>query len=278
MKVILAEKPSVAREIASVLGIQNKSNGYFENQRFTVTWAFGHLVQLCGPEAYGYKTWAKENLPILPNQFKLQPKQKRSEKGFIDDPGVLHQLNVIRGLFERSEGIIVATDAGREGELIFRLIYAFLDCTKPFQRLWISSLTEKAISEGLKSLKRGEEFDSLFQSAKCRAESDWLVGINATQALTLSAGNKSLISLGRVQTPTLALICQRYLENTSFKSTTYFLVRLQLTKNEQSFYALAIKDNKPHHFATSEDAEKIVRQVANQIAVVEDIQEENQIN
>ena len=274
MKVILAEKPSVAREIASVLGIQNKSNGYFENQRFTVTWAFGHLVQLCGPEAYGYKTWAKENLPILPIQFKLQPKQTKSEKGYIDDPGVLHQLNVIRGLFERSEGIIVATDAGREGELIFRLIYAFLDCTKPFQRLWISSLTEKAISEGLKSLKRGEEFDSLFQSAKCRAESDWLVGINATQALTLSAGNKSLISLGRVQTPTLALICQRYLENTSFKSTTYFLVRLQLTKNDQSFYALAIKDNKPHHFATSEEAEKIVRQVANQIAVVEDIQEE----
>ena len=274
MKVILAEKPSVAREIASVLGIQNKSNGYFENQRFTVTWAFGHLVQLCGPEAYGYKTWAKENLPILPIQFKLQPKQTKSEKGYIDDPGVLHQLNVIRGLFERSEGIIVATDAGREGELIFRLIYAFLGCTKPFQRLWISSLTEKVISEGLKSLKRGEEFDSLFQSAKCRAESDWLVGINATQALTLSAGNKSLISLGRVQTPTLALICQRYLENTNFKSTTYFLVRLQLTKNEQSFYALAIKDNKPHHFANSEEAEKVVRHVANQIAVVEDIQEE----
>ena len=274
MKLIIAEKPSVAREIASALGIVKKNTGYLENEKYFVTWAFGHLIQICGPEAYGFKSWSKENLPIIPDVFKFQPKQVKTESGYQDDPGAHQQLMIIADLFKRAESIIVATDAGREGELIFRLIYSFLGSQKPFQRLWISSLTEKAILEGFKSLKNGSDYDSLYHSALCRAESDWLIGINATQSITLATGNKSLISLGRVQTPTLALICQRYIENTSFKSVPFFLVRILLEKDSSSFFATAIKNDAIHHFENAEEANKLVQFVKNKIAVVDSIEEE----
>lgn len=160
------------------------------------------------PESYGFSGFRREHLPILPQEFRLVPRQVREGKVYKDDPGVVRQLEVLRELFDRCESIIVATDAGREGELIFRYVYNYLGCTKPFVRLWISSLTDKAIREGLRNL-REEAFTTIFTSAKARSEADWLVGINSSQALSLAA-RQGVFSLGRVQTPTLAMICSRY--------------------------------------------------------------------
>ena len=140
------------------------------------------------PEAYGFAGFRRENLPILPAGFTLIPRQKREGKEYKDDPGVVRQLNIIKGLFEDGDRIIVATDAGREGELIFRYIYHYLGCTKPFVRLWISSLTDKAIREGMERLQPGGNYDNLYLSAKARSEADWLIGINGSQALSLAAG------------------------------------------------------------------------------------------
>lgn len=165
-----------------------------------MTWAFGHLVGLAMPESYGLSGFRREHLPILPQEFRLVSRQVREGKAYKDDPGVVRQLGVIRELFDRCESIIVATDAGREGELIFRYVYNYLGCTKPFARLWISSLTDKAIREGLQNLKEGSLYDNLYLSAKARSEADWLVGINSSQALSLAAG-QGVFSLGRVQTP-----------------------------------------------------------------------------
>ena len=153
MKVIIAEKPSVAREIARVVRATNKKNGYIEGGGYAVTWALGHLITAAMPEAYGIKGFRKENLPILPSVFTLIPRQVRSGKGYKADPSAVAQLKVIEKLFKAAEGIIVATDAGREGELIFRFIYEYLGIAKPFDRLWISSLTDKAIKEGLARLQ-----------------------------------------------------------------------------------------------------------------------------
>ena len=192
--------------------------GYYGGNNYCVTWAFGHLIQLAMPEAYGVTGFRRESLPIIPNVFQLV--SRKDAKGKEDD-GVKEQLRVIKNLFEHTEKIIVATDAGREGELIFRYLYQYLDCHVPFQRLWISSLTDKAIKEGLKNLKDGHDFDNLFLSAKARSEADWLVGINGTQALTIAAG-RGTYSLGRVQTPTLAMVCHRFLENKNFKPTQFW--------------------------------------------------------
>ena len=218
MITIIAEKPSVARQISRVVGAMERKVGYYGGNNYCVTWAFGHLIQLAMPEAYGVAGFRRESLPIIPDMFQLV--SRKDGKGKEDD-GVKEQLRVIKNLFEHTEKIIVATDAGREGELIFRYLYQYLDCHVPFQRLWISSLTDKAIKEGLKNLKDGHEFDSLFLSAKARSEADWLVGINATQALTIAAG-KGTYSLGRVQTPTLAMVCHRFLENKNFKPTQFW--------------------------------------------------------
>ena len=192
--------------------------GYYGGNNYCVTWAFGHLIQLAMPEAYGVTGFRRESLPIIPEMFQLV--SRKDAKGKEDD-GVKEQLRVIKSLFEHTEKILVATDAGREGELIFRYLYQYLDCHVPFQRLWISSLTDKAIKEGLKNLKDGHDFDNLFLSAKARSEADWLVGINATQALTIAAG-RGTYSLGRVQTPTLAMVCHRFLENKNFKPTQFW--------------------------------------------------------
>jgi len=218
MITIIAEKPSVARQISRVVGAMERKVGYYGGNNYCVTWAFGHLIQLAMPEAYGITGFRRESLPIIPNEFQLN--SRKDAKGKEDD-GVKEQLRVIKNLFEHTEKIIVATDAGREGELIFRYLYQYLDCHVPFQRLWISSLTDKAIKEGLKNLKDGHDFDNLYLSAKARSEADWLVGINATQALTIAAGNGTY-SLGRVQTPTLAMVCRRFRENKDFMPKTFW--------------------------------------------------------
>ena len=178
MKTIIAEKPSVAREIARIVGATKREEGYFEGGGYAVTWAFGHLVQLAMPDGYGVRGFVRDNLPIIPDTFTLVPRQVRTEKGYKPDSGVVSQIKVIKRLFDTSEHIIVATDAGREGELIFRYLYHYTGCTTPFVRLWISSLTDKAIREGLRKLEDGSKYDNLYLAAKARSESDWLVGIN----------------------------------------------------------------------------------------------------
>jgi len=218
MITIIAEKPSVARQISRVVGAMERRVGYYGGNNYCVTWAFGHLIQLAMPEAYGITGFRRESLPIIPDEFQLISRKDAKGK---EDEGVKEQLKVIKNLFEHTEKIIVATDAGREGELIFRYLYQYLDCQVPFQRLWISSLTDKTIKEGLKNLKDGHDFDNLYLSAKARSEADWLVGINATQALTIAAG-KGTYSLGRVQTPTLAMVCRRFRENKDFKPKAFW--------------------------------------------------------
>lgn len=250
MKVIIAEKPSVARELAKVFGATTKKNGYIEGKGYTFTWAFGHLLQLAPPQEYGFIGWRRQHLPMLPKKFKLAIRKVKTKDGFVDDPAVKKQLDVIKQLFEEATEIIVATDAGREGELIFRYIYYYLRCKKPFKRLWISSQTDEAIKDGFRNLKPGSDYDTLFNSAHCRSESDWLVGMNATQALTIASGVRSIFSLGRVQTPTLAMICARYLEVKNFVPQQYHQLAIQLDKEGQLFKAISV-DN----FDKKEDAE-----------------------
>lgn len=256
MKVVIAEKPSVARDLARVMGAKEVKDGYITGNGYAFTYAFGHLVQLCTPQTYGYTNWAVSNLPIIPQEFKLEPKKVKRDGRQIDDAGAVKQLNIIKSLLNEAEEIIVATDAGREGELIFRNIYYFLNSKVPFKRLWISSQTDKAIKEGFANLKDGAEYDSLYMSAKSRSESDWLIGINATQALTLAAGNKGLLSLGRVQTPTLAMICSRYLENKDFKPQAFYKIQAGFEKDNIKFKATSNKIEK------KEEAEQAIAQIS----------------
>ena len=155
MKTIITEKPSVAREIARIVGATKREEGYFEGGGYAVTWAFGHLVQLAMPDGYGIRGFVRDNLPVIPETFTLIPRQTKTEKGYKPDSGVTAQIKVIASLFNGSEQIVVATDAGREGELIFRYLYHYIGCSTPFVRLWISSLTDKAIREGLRNLENG---------------------------------------------------------------------------------------------------------------------------
>ena len=237
---IIAEKPSVARDIARIVGANSKQDGYMEGNSYLVTWAMGHLIALAMPEAYGFSAYKAEDLPIRPNTFQLVVRQVRKDKEYISDPAALKQLKVIRSCFDKADRIIVATDAGREGELIFRYIYQYLDCKKPFERLWISSLTDKAIREGLSNLKPGSHYDNLYHSAKARSEADWLVGINASRALSIA--RKGGYSLGRVQTPTLAMVCRRYIENRDFSSVPYWKLSVLTEKEGLSIKAVGCKD------------------------------------
>jgi len=255
MKIIIAEKPSVAKSIAAIVGANNKKDGYIEGGGYAVTWAFGHLVGLAMPEHYGIAGFQRENLPILPKEFKLLPRQVKEGKEYKNDPGVMKQLKVIKELFSRGDEIICCMDAGREGEAIFRFIYEYLGCMLPFRRLWISSLTDRAIREGFQALRPGSDYDNLYASAKARSCADWLVGINASQSLSISAGY-GVWSLGRVQTPTLAIICSRYLENKDFKAQTYFRLKLHTAKDAVAFPALSADK-----FATRTIAEEITAQV-----------------
>ena len=256
MKIVIAEKPSVGRELAKVFGATTRKDGYIEGKGYSFTWAFGHLLQLAPPQEYGFIGWRRQHLPMLPTKFKLAIRKVKSKDGFVEDPGVRKQLDIIKKLFDEATEIIVATDAGREGELIFRYIYYFLKCKKPFKRLWISSQTDEAIKDGFRNLKPGTDYDTLFNSAHCRSEADWLVGMNATQALSISAGSKSVLSLGRVQTPTLAMICARYLESKNFVPQTYYQIAIQLDKDGQLFKAMSIAN-----FKTQTEAQAIFDKV-----------------
>ena len=237
---IIAEKPSVARDIARIVGARSKQDGYMEGCGYVVTWAMGHLIALAMPEAYGFSAYKAEDLPIRPNPFQLVVRQVHKDKEYISDPAALKQLKVIRSCFDKTDRIIVATDAGREGELIFRYIYQHLGCRKPFDRLWISSLTDKAIREGLSNLKPGDYYDNLYYSAKARSEADWLVGFNASRALSIA--RKGGYSLGRVQTPTLAMVCRRYIENRDFSSVPYWKLSVLTEKEGVSLKAIGSAD------------------------------------
>ena len=233
---MIAEKPSVAKDIARIIGATQRNDGYLSGNGYMVTWAFGHLIQLAMPEAYGVANFRRESLPIIPADFQLIPRQVKAEKGYKADPGVLKQLKVIKEVFDQCDRIIVATDAGREGELIFRYIFHYLSCHKPFVRLWISSLTDRAIREGMENLQPGERYDNLYLAAKSRSEADWLIGINATQALSVAAG-QGVFSLGRVQTPTLMMICDRYLENKNFVPTKFWQLKASTASGGIGFTA-----------------------------------------
>jgi len=217
MKVILTEKPAVARSIASCLEIHRKYDGYFEGNGYQIVWAFGHLVELKEPDEYQseWKRWTLESLPIIPDSFELKAK---------DDAGAQKQLNLIKRLFSTATEIICATDAGREGELIFRYILSWAGCEqKLLKRLWISSLTDEAIKKGFTQLQDGQRYQGLYRAAKCRSEADWIVGLNATRLYTLKFGQQGrLWTLGRVQTPVLALIVQKDLEISEFVAKDFW--------------------------------------------------------
>ena len=210
---VLAEKPSVARDIARVLGCNKKGNGFLEGTKYIVTWALGHLVTHADPEGYGneFKEWKLEHLPIIPDPFKLVPIRQTTR-----------QFNAVKSQLRRSDvtDVIIATDAGREGELVARWILEQTKCRKPVKRLWISSVTDKAIKDGFNNLKPGRAYENLYEAAVARAEADWVVGINATRALTVK--HNAQLSTGRVQTPTLAMIAEREKQINGFKPKAYY--------------------------------------------------------
>ncbi len=249
MIAIITEKPSVAQDLAAHLGITQRKNGYWLGKGYAITWAFGHLVELAMPEGYGIKGFQKDSLPIIPKEFILIPRQTKIKNAYKNDKRAVEQLEIIKEIFDRCDRIIVATDAGREGELIFRYIYNYLKCKKPFQRLWISSLTEKAITKGFQNLQKGTNYDSLYEAAKARSQADWLIGINATQALSIKIDN-GIYSLGRVQTPTLAMVCKRYLKHTKFRSDLYWKIKLQHNVNDILFHTYSEAT-----FSTKKEAE-----------------------
>jgi DNA topoisomerase III len=255
MKTVITDKPIVAREIARLLGASQKEEGYLTGNGYFVTWSIGHLVGLAMPEEYGTSGFQKASLPILPNPFLLTVRKVKIDNTYTDDADAQKQLKIIEQLINQSDSIIVATDAGREGELIFRYLYDYLKCNKPFERLWINSLTEKAIRNGFDNLKPGSDFEGLFQAALCRSRADWLIGINASQALSIAAGNGSY-SLGRVQTPTLTLICKRYLENKNFPVQQYWQIQLFHTKEFIPFNSLS--NNKWQNKKEADDALKSI--------------------
>jgi len=246
MKTIIAEKPSVARDIAAFLGANNKKDGYLEGNNYYVTWAFGHLVEIKDFKDLGYsEKWSLSTLPFIPKSFDLKIK---------DNAGAKKQFLIIKDLFQKSSSIICATDAGREGELIFRYIYELSKVKIPFERLWISSLTDQSIKEGFNNLKEGKLFDNLYYSAQARNQADYLVGINATIGMTAKAVSRGLLSLGRVQTPTLALICQRFLNHKNFIPRSYFVPEALLSTGQKDEFKGYFEKN----FDTKEEANTIL--------------------
>ena len=216
---ILAEKPSVGRDIANALNLQQKSNGYIEGKQYIVTWALGHLVTNATPEQYNpsYKEWNLEDLPIIPKKMKTVVISKTNR-----------QFKIVKSLIldKNVKEIIIATDAGREGELVARLILDKVGNKKPIKRLWISSVTKKAIQEGFKQLKNGNAYQNLYEAALARSEADWIVGINATRALTTKYDAQ--LSLGRVQTPTIQIVKSRQDEINYFKPEKYYTLSINV--------------------------------------------------
>ena len=214
MKLVLAEKPSVAQSIAKVLGATKREDGYLEGNGYVVSWCVGHLVELSQPEAYDekYNKWAYADLPIFPDQWKYQVSAS-TKKQF----GILKKLMARKDV----ESLVCATDAGREGELIFRLVYQQAGCRKPFERLWISSMEDSAIREGFEQLKPSTEYDALYEAALCRERADWLVGINATRLFSTLYGQT--LNVGRVMTPTLAMVVMREAAISAFRPEPFYL-------------------------------------------------------
>lgn len=257
-KLVIAEKPSVALSIAKVLNATNKTDGYYENDDYIVSWCVGHLVGLATPEVYDekYKNWDKSNLPILPEKFIFKINETTKK-----------QFHILKALMNRTDvkSLICATDAGREGELIFRHVYNMANCSKLFERLWISSLEDKAIKDGFNSLKSGLEYNNLYHSALCREEADWLVGINFTRLFTALYNSNSVLSIGRVQTPTLAMICKRAEEIANFKKEKYYIVHIL-------FNGINATSEKITDKAT---ADEIARACVGEKAVVEYVTKQN---
>ena len=221
MKLVIAEKPSVAMSIAKVIGAKNKKDGYYDGNDYRVSWCVGHLVQMANPDSYDekYKKWRIEDLPIIPKEYKYE----------IVNP-TKKQFNILKKLMNSKEvdTIINACDAGREGEAIFRLVYMKANCKKKIERLWISSMEDSAIKEGFNNLKDGKYYDNLFDSAKARAIADWLVGMNMSRLYSCLYDEN--YSIGRVQTPTLAMIVDRDFEIENFKKEKYYTVEIELDK------------------------------------------------
>lgn len=219
MKLVIAEKPSVAQTIAKVIGATERQDGYLEGNGYIVSWCVGHLVELAEPEYYDekYSKWRYEDLPILPEQWEYQVSEATKK-----------QFKVLKDLMKRDDvtGLIEATDAGREGELIFRLVYHQAGCKKPFERLWISSMEDKAIAEGFVNLKNGSEYDALYEAALCRERADWIVGMNATRLFSTLYGQT--LNVGRVMTPTLAMLVTREAEISGFKPEAFYTIAITI--------------------------------------------------
>lgn len=273
---VIAEKPSVGRDIARVLRCSQNGNGYIEGKDYIVTWGLGHLVTLADPEDYGaqYKEWKLEYLPMMPEQFRLVVIKQTAK-----------QYNTVKNQLRRPDigQVIIATDAGREGELVARLILKQAGIKKPVKRLWISSVTDKAIREGFAHLKDGKEYENLYDAAMCRAEADWLVGINATRALTCKYNAQ--LSCGRVQTPTLAIIAKRERQIREFKPESYYGLRaearvpgnapgsVQEGAAASQMLSLTWRDEKSKSFCTfdRERAEGLVRALQGEAGVVSEV-------
>lgn len=255
--IVLAEKPSVARELARVLGCTNVKKGFIEGPKYIVTWALGHLIELQTPEDYDnrYKQWRMEDLPIMPREMKLKVIRKTSA-----------QFRTFTELAKRRDvaDLIIATDAGREGELVARWIMKKARWNKPFKRLWISSQTDKAIRDGFKNLKPGHYYDRLYESAVCRAEADWLIGLNVSRALTTKY--EESLSAGRVQTPTLAMLINREKQITSFKPREYWMI----TADHGSFTSSWEKNHETRLF-NHDEAISISRKVSNHDGIIRSI-------
>ncbi len=260
--VVLAEKPSVARDLAKVLNCGQNANGYIMGKKYIVTWALGHLVTLADPEAYGnkYKTWNLEDLPMLPNKMELVVIKQTAK-----------QYGVVRGLLNRADvdELIIATDSGREGELVARWIIMKAGFRKPIKRLWISSQTDKAIKEGFAKLRPSKEYDNLYYSAQGRAEADWLVGLNVTRALTCKYNAQ--LSAGRVQTPTLAMIVEREEEIRKFRPKDYWTISAQFNG-----FTVQWQDSRTNQIRTfnKEEADGIVAKITGQMGEVVEVKKE----
>lgn len=219
MKLVLAEKPSVAQSIAKVLGAAKREDGYLEGNGYVVSWCVGHLVELAQPEVYDakYSKWAYADLPIFPMDWQYEV-----------SAGTKKQFGILKKLMAREDvaSLVCATDAGREGELIFRLVYHKAGCRKPFERLWISSMEDVAIKEGFENLRSGTEYDALYEAALCRERADWIVGINATRLFSTLYGQT--LNVGRVMTPTLAMAVMREAAISAFKPELFYTVQIGL--------------------------------------------------
>lgn len=266
MIVVVAEKPSVGRDIARVLRCTGKGEGFLRGEKYLITWAVGHLVALCEPDEVDekYKKWRMDDLPMLPTHIptKVLPKTRS-------------QFSIIKKLInaEDTERIICATDAGREGELIFRLIYQQAKCQKPVDRLWISSMTDEAIREGFAALRPSQDYDGLYRSAACRSQADWLVGMNASRAFTLRFD--ALLSIGRVQTPTLAILVKRYHEIANFKPEEYFSLTADFGDYSGQWFDPTNSDEKKNsRIPDKKTADQLAKQIRGKEALVKSVSAE----